>query len=125
MAETTTPHKWTDAIHAWADGKPIQLRYKKATTPDLEQWKGFKTVKEGALPNFNNPNLEWRPTPPRRWYRIAIIKSNPPPRMVLVENEIQEKHMQESEDFIRWYDTRTEYDPEQLSKMNRYPTERG
>jgi hypothetical protein len=48
------PHKWAEAIKAWADGKPIQFRVIGGTY--------WGDVKE-AYPSFSNEKLEWRVKP--------------------------------------------------------------
>lgn len=108
--QTTTPHRWAEAIHAFAKGKPIQFRSVYSLVAGaVDTWVTWESEYES--PNFNCSDLEWRPAPPRPWYRKAIIKGGPPLRMMLVENETQEKRMQEAEEFICWDGPRTEYDP--------------
>ena len=109
MAETTTPRRWADAIHAWADCRLIEMRrifpYQERGPWCLYSGSPF------AVPPFEDPNLEWRPAPPRPWFRVAIMEGNSGPWVDVAENESQEKHLQEAKSFVRWDGPRKEYDP--------------
>lgn len=50
------PHKWAEAIKAWADGKPIQVRFKNGAFWIDEEF-------DGGVPLFNDPDREWRVKP--------------------------------------------------------------
>ena len=50
------PHKWAEVIKAWADGKPIQVRFKNSTFWIDEEF-------DGGVPLFNAPDREWRVKP--------------------------------------------------------------
>ena len=50
------PHKWAEAIKAWADGKPIQYRCKGATFWLDEEF-------DGVTPLFELSDREWRIKP--------------------------------------------------------------
>lgn len=50
------PHKWSEVIKAWADGKPIQFRIKNGAF-----WVNVEF--DGGIPLFNDPKLEFRLKP--------------------------------------------------------------
>lgn len=50
------PHKYAEAIKAWADGKPIQFRIKNGAFWIDEEF-------DGGVPLFNAPDREWRVKP--------------------------------------------------------------
>lgn len=56
MKAERKPHKWAEAIKAWADGKPIQVRFKNSTFWIDEEF-------DGGVPLFNDPMLEFRLKP--------------------------------------------------------------
>lgn len=55
MAERK-PHKWAEVIKAWADGKPIQVRFKNSTFWIDEEF-------DSGVPLFNDSDREWRVKP--------------------------------------------------------------
>jgi hypothetical protein len=55
-----TPHRNSAAIHAYADGKPIQFRSKMVPT-----WTDFTS---NGSPAFASLELEWRPK--HKWQRV-------------------------------------------------------
>lgn len=52
------PHKYAEVIKAWADGKPIQVRFKNSTFWIDEEF-------DGGVPLFNDSDREWRVKPER------------------------------------------------------------
>lgn len=56
MTTERKPHKWAEVIKAWADGKPIQVRFKNSTFWIDEEF-------DGGVPLFNAPDREWRVKP--------------------------------------------------------------
>ena len=50
------PHKYAEAIKAWADGKPIQVRLKYSAWWIDEEF-------DGGVPLFNDSDREWRVKP--------------------------------------------------------------
>lgn len=52
------PHKYAEVIKAWADGKPIQVRFKNSTFWIDEEF-------DGGVPLFNYSDREWRVKPER------------------------------------------------------------
>ena len=63
------PHKWAEAIKAWADGKPIQVRFKNSTFWIDEEF-------DGGVPLFNDPDCEWRVKPELTIVRALIDYKN-------------------------------------------------
>ena len=49
------PHKWSEVIKAWADGKPIQFKRR-----DCEIW--MEDI-SSLTPDFNNSFYDWRVKP--------------------------------------------------------------
>lgn len=68
------PHKWAEAIKAWADGKEIQFRTIRGT------WYSFGET-ERASPAFNRRILEWRvkpePVPDEVYYDVIRTCRSP------------------------------------------------
>lgn len=52
---TAVPHRWSEAIKAWADGKEIQY---KTITGSI-----WTDITPTNYPRFDNPDLEWRIKP--------------------------------------------------------------
>jgi hypothetical protein len=61
-------HKWYNEIVAWAEGKPIQLRYKTIT--NFTEWKDFND--EYAVMDFDDVDLEFRVKPNIVKYRLYL-----------------------------------------------------
>jgi hypothetical protein len=59
------PHKYAEAIKAWADGKEIQCRFIGG------QWPWETYVREG-MPSFDHSEIEWRVKPMTevRWVNL-------------------------------------------------------
>lgn len=53
----TKPHKWSEVIKAWADGKPIQFKNPKG----LDEWCDLGIGED--VPDFGSPIFEWRVKP--------------------------------------------------------------
>ena len=60
-------HKWYNEIVAWAEGKPIQLRYKTKT--NFTEWKDYNC--ENAI-HFDDVDLEFRVKPNTVKYRLYL-----------------------------------------------------
>lgn len=58
--------KFTEALRAFADGKPIQVRCEGS------DWMNY----DGDQPHFFNPNCEWRAKPEPREFWIAFGKAD-------------------------------------------------
>lgn len=63
------PHKWSEVIKAWADGKPIQFRIKNGAFWIDEEF-------DGGVPLFNAPDREWR-VKPENIVREGEVSLNP------------------------------------------------
>ena len=53
------PHKWAEAIKAWADGKPIQLKNQRG----LNEWVDYEGEGYRIPPDFGSSYFEWRVKP--------------------------------------------------------------
>ena len=56
MTTERKPHKYAEVIKAWADGKPIPVRFKNSTL-----W--IDEDLDGSVPLFNSPDRVWRIKP--------------------------------------------------------------
>ena len=63
------PHRWIEAIKAWADGHQVQWAYIAAKN---KQW---TTHVDESVPDFNNLSLIWRIKPETKTGWIAIRNS--------------------------------------------------
>jgi hypothetical protein len=59
------PHKYAEAIKAWAEGREVQCRYIDGRWP-------WETYVGEAIPSFDHPELEWRVKPRTsvRWLNV-------------------------------------------------------
>ncbi len=66
MSTDRKPHKWAEVIHAFADGRAVQLRYSEAGV-----WHDAHT-----LHGIDDPAFEWRikSEPATLRYRVALFK---------------------------------------------------
>ena len=68
----TKPHKYADAIRAWAEGKEIQFAFTPPTFGDPHaqrdpDWSDYSIP--GVTPGFNNEHTQWRVKPePIEWW---------------------------------------------------------
>ena len=69
MTTERKPHKWAEAIKAWADGKPIQFRLKYSACWIDEEF-------DGGIPLFNYSDREWRVKPEQTIVRALIDYKN-------------------------------------------------
>ena len=64
------PHKWSEVIKAWADGKPIQVMDDQFYC----EWTDYP--KYGLSPDFNSDHLKWR-IKPKNIVREGEVSLNP------------------------------------------------
>ena len=53
------PHKWSEVIKAWSDGKPIQLKNQRG----LNEWVDYEGEGYRIPPDFGSSYFEWRVKP--------------------------------------------------------------
>jgi len=65
-------HKWYNEIVAWAEGKPIQLRYKTKT--NFTEWKDYncENIIHFDEIHFDDADLEFRVKPNTVKYRLYL-----------------------------------------------------
>lgn len=69
MTTKRKPHRNAEVIKAWADGKPIQVKFKNSTFWIDEEF-------DSGVPLFNSPDREWRVKPELTIVRALIDYKN-------------------------------------------------
>lgn len=59
MTTERKPHKWAEAIKAWADGKPVQYKNLKVS----DEWVDYEVVGDQMPMFFGSSYFEWRVKP--------------------------------------------------------------
>lgn len=103
------PHKWANVIKAWADGKPIQVKYKL----NDERWYDWA---EDDTPCFGTTDAEWRIKPSIYRYRMVLEQSvNTKTYWVTATDD---PTIESSDFFVKWLTDWVEIELPQDTKMS-------
>lgn len=99
-----TPHRNHDVIVAWAKGEDIQHRH---VGGNGSEWITYSPIGKEYVPGFGSNIYEWRVKPPKKWYRMALLRSG---ALVAAQTIDQELQYPEGPNFVRWLTERIEYE---------------
>ncbi len=97
-----TPHKYVKEITYWANGGEIQVKYYSDEFPEFIDY----SLEE--MPDFNDPNCEWRikPKPVTLRYRVALMLKHDSPvnvyQLRMVTTDEQEMFIKDSRSYGRF-----------------------
>jgi hypothetical protein len=90
----STPHKWASVIHAWADGKVVQLRLDG-------EWVDCTYYDSGN--GFNAEHVKWRIKPEVVRYRVALFKTDSGSFYILtIDTTFNDTGVEQKSAFVRW-----------------------
>ncbi len=94
MSTDRKPHKWAEVIHAFADGRAVQVRYF-----GCEGWADTPTL-EGV----NALSFEWRikPEPATLRYRVGLFKDGRAYYIGTANTPTSQDLFERSTNFVEW-----------------------
>lgn len=95
-----TPHKHAEVIKAWADGAVVEARDTLNIYPESRKWHVVK------YPAFSS-TWEYRVKPPKKWYRVALLKTG---HTITADFAEQEVRCSRYDNFVKWLTDRIEYE---------------
>ncbi len=98
MSTDRKPHKWAEVIHAFADGRAVQVRY-----CEPGGWHNAHT-----LHGIDDPAFEWRikSEPATLRYRVALFKNGADYYIGMASDPTLQHPIEGSPHFVEW---RTEW----------------
>ena len=102
-------NKHHDVLVAWAEGRPIQVRYGDDPwiTVYTENCQCLDFSSGGDISKFK---IEWRVKPEPPWYRVALMRLEVGFFTATADDCTQEADLERDKWFVRWLTDRISYE---------------